>query len=298
LTFYLNFDRFLLWSFTKLEERSKKMLEFDDIHEYRCDKSLIRYAIRGVNYGNHRGVAEGSTERIVNMAKAMHVKTVIRPKLKFTNIVHADRETLVKQDEIDGVTLLSTPVESDAVFVNQPGTGVFIANGDCLVCILYARNVMVVCHVGLECLLHERSIIDRAFDALGAYFHNPLVFEATGIIAFGAGPCCYGIPASAAVHDRIKRRFAHGDVSVVRGPRAGTRAIDLVSLSAQNCERSPSAFHSASYRFKGLHVTGSCTSCAGFIDPNVLGYGTYFSNLRDDREKPNMGRNGVMVTLH
>lgn len=274
------------------------MHKFDQYYEFSHGGTTVSYAIRGKNFGNYRGTSEGGTERIVDMAKAMGVKKVIRPKLKFTNVIHMPAQPLELQQTIEGVALLGTPEHADGVLVSEKNVGVFIANADCPILTLFAGGSMVVCHAGLECLLHERSIIDSAFDALGAHFYNAFRYPATGFLAFGAGPCCYGMNMDNVIHDRIAKRFEHGTTVVEHGSRSGQRAVDLADLCRQNCEKSPCrAFHGTPHSFRGLHVVSECTSCAGLPVPTIHGYGDYFSNLRDDKANPGLERNGVMVVL-
>jgi len=77
-------------------------------------------------------------------------------------------------------------------------------------------------------------------------------------------------------------------VQTVRyGPRMGQQGIDIESMVIQNIREFD--------RSASVESLGICTSCYGFVDKNVHGFGSFFSNLRDTR-KSNF-RNGLVVAI-
>jgi copper oxidase (laccase) domain-containing protein len=212
---------------------------------------------------------------------------VFAPWLDFAHdVVYANEMEEVSQG------LLRGPRPADGCLVRCAGDAVFIANGDCCVGALWhARgHALVVMHLGLDCLWRDDdkpTLMERAVEELDCS-HTELAFW----VGFGIGPCCHGYRHDGDAHqkraDALRARYGDSVFpgAVRWGPRRGQAAYDHMGMATSQAR---------ALGVTKLDSSPKCTACAGLDDPNLLGYGTHFSNTRD--HTGGRERNCVLVTL-
>lgn len=220
---------------------------------------------------------------------------VSKPRIGFTNVVgHASDYRL---DGDFNYSMEGLP-ECDAIFFEKFRFGnlhiAFIPNADCPVATLFAQAsngnyCFVVCHVGLKTLAHDKTILDNAYASIVAHLGKHFTLQV--VAGLGARNCCYGMdwerPENKILYDQLSERFSLEHGTVKWGPRKGQPAVDIERLIVENVEE---LHHHAT-----ITTLGFCTSCHGMINKDVVGYGDFFSNLRDENQRG--GRNGCVVKL-
>lgn len=261
----------------------------------------VRIAMSGISLGNCSFKTEEGRANAAKLIDHLGVRdNFAKPSLGFTNNVIPFRDC--RYSFVTGY--FGTPSLADGVFMDNAPTldacevptfsTVFIPNADCPIAIVTGMALFqplwcaVVCHVGLKTFDHEHTLLDKAYEAITAYMGSA-PFQLGVITGFGARQCCYGLDehTNHALFERLGKRFDLGIQTIRCGPRMGQQGVDIESLVAQNIREFDSC--------ASIETIGICTSCFGFIDKNVHGFGTFFSNLRDERKSNS--RNGLVITI-
>lgn len=220
---------------------------------------------------------------------------VTKPRIGFTNVVGHASEYRMNDDLnylVEGIP------ECDAIFFEEfrfeNSHLVFIPNADCPVVTLFAlasngNYCFVVCHVGLKTLAHEKTILDNAYASIVAHLGEDFTLQV--VAGLGARNCCYGLDwersENKILYNQLSERFSLEHGTVKWGPRKGQPAVDMERLIVENVEEL--------HPYAAITTLGFCTSCHGMINKDVVGYGNFFSNLRDEHQRG--GRNGCLVKL-
>lgn len=235
----------------------------------------------GVGFGNLHPEPEDieSINIIIYIADSLNASQIFAPKVRFTNNVVSFLDPDVYELHH---RFFRTRFGADGGLTTSPDTAIVIFNADCHAGIIYKpeNGVLCVVHLGLNCFFREDgtpSILERAITVLGGDASKLMFWFGAGI-----GPCCNGYdlsaPISAAKAKKIQQKFGDDVIEgeVQHGPRRGQTAFNNSLMILR---------HAESLSFTRIEHDLTCTSCAGLTNPDKLGYGAYFSNVRDVERK-------------
>ncbi len=171
----------------------------------------------------------------------------------------------------------------DGLMTSQSNVALCMANGDCPAIIVYDEDSHKIglLHGGLKCLVQK----DGGIGILQAFFDSHGFDRGTVKVrlAYGIGPCCYGLDFLPECHaNALVKQFPTAVATT--GPEKGKRSIDLFELMR--------------LQLRELGLQGSqilretkplCTACAKLCNGPA-----FHSNLYD---RQSAGRNIVLVWM-
>jgi len=173
---------------------------------------------------------------------------------------------------------------SDGLMTDKKDVALAMANADCPAAIIYDEGAeqLALLHCGFKCLVQPDGGIGIFEEFFSKYGFNKGTVKVR--MAFGIGPCCYGIDTLPTLHAnaRVDRLPVS---SAVHGPRQGKQSIDLFELMRLQL-MSLGLEDRQIVRFN----MPQCTACA-----NVGGEPQYYSNVYGG---PDGGRNLVLAWMH
>lgn len=173
---------------------------------------------------------------------------------------------------------------SDGLMTDKKDVALAMANADCPAAIIYDEGAerLALLHCGFKCLVQSDGGIGIFEEFFSKYGFNKGTVKVR--MAFGIGPCCYGIDTLPSLHgnalvEQLPLAIAE------RGPRVGKPSIDLFGLMRMQLRKI------------GLHehqlesfMMPKCTACHQVNDNRA-----FHSNVYDG---PDGGRNLVLAWMH
>jgi len=235
------------------------------------DVSIHHFGRQHGNFSPRRPNEAACQDGLERAALTVRLETLVRLRVDFTDLI-TDRSRPVAGSGADSAAY-ETVEAADGFLLTGSDTGVAITSADCPTGVLLARELAVVLHLGLDCLLRpdgRPSVLEAAVR----------LFRDAGALRFwvgrAAGPCCYGLDPAVDAEKvaRLVARFGEHACpgTVAQGPRAGARAVDLVEIAVRLA---------AELGVEEIETDRICTSCAGVADRSATTPGRFWSHLRD-----------------
>ncbi len=207
------------------------------------------------------------------------IRKVFIPRFGFTtNIAHWENDDVV---EAWNSFVVRTEKPADGVIINRPFIAGAMCIADCPVVILHGEHLDLnidqeigVFHCALKCVVRDNGAPGILHHAFHRAF-NPQKTKAH--IAFGIGPCCYGLNV---VPRGVERSFIH---QATTGPRKGKQSVDLYTLIKNQ-------LLAIGVPEKNIAVNPLCTACAKNDEAAFV----FHSHTRDGADA---GRNLIFVWL-
>ena len=271
----------------------------------RTYNAKLNMMLTGTTYGSCSVKGIEGQDRVTRWVSGLmpYTSFIAKPRIAFSNVVSNIYDYQLQKDfqyptdvpECDGLyfehALEATSLrrEPQVLFPR-----ILIPNADCPTAVLVATDIRgnmcgVVCHVGLKTLAHERSILDNAYARITAKMGDDFYLQV--FAGMGARNCCYGLDwernINKPLYEQLSERFSLEHGTVKYGPRIGQAAFDIERLIVENVEEL--------HPHAAITTLGFCTSCHGMINKDVMGFGDFFSNLRDESNRA--GRNGCFISV-
>lgn len=250
----------------------------------------IQARILGKSYGNfYPGLYDGhigTLARLIRKYADKKIRVAFNPRSDGNKGIAVFRDHHTAGDAtIHGWWLISSRTPVDGAVISGTDDAILIFTADSPVVVIRSGRTLVALKCGVWSAMETEeapSIIKLA----RRHIHNPKKAEA--LIAYGIGPCCYGI-------QKFRDIFGANELPLgiaTRGPRKGQDSLDLYELCRRELRKIGIPAKNIRMKYQGGHRR-ACTACAGRIR-NENRPGLFYSEVRDG---PQTGASAVLVRI-